>query len=133
MKKVLLILSFLCMIFTIQNSLAQTQQTAKEKAEIMGVENEFCKLSNGNLGIIIRNPFGYQVVTVVELHAVSSTDRGVQDRIWLSKTTVLEAREEYTIDTSRSGDKYYDNPFSARADGSVLHVEIKAYKASAFQ
>ena len=106
---------------------------AKEKAEIMGVENEFCKLSNGNLGITIRNPFGYQVVAVVELHAVSMTGLGVQDRVWISKTTVLEAREEYTIDTSMAANVYYRNPYIAQSSSETLHVELKAYKASAFQ
>ena len=133
MKKVLMILSFLCMTFAIQNSFAQAQPTAKEKAEIMGVENEFCKLSNGNLGITIRNPFGYQVVAVVELHAVSMTGLGVQDRVWISKTTVLEAREEYTIDTSMAANVYYRNPYIAQSSSETLHVELKAYKASAFQ
>lgn len=131
MKKLFLLI-MLSMTLMAQQSFSQNQPTAKEKAEIMGVENEFCKLDNGNLGIIIRNPFSYQVVVQVELHAVSVYQSGVQDRIWLSKTTVLEGREEYTIDTARRG-TCYNNPFSAETDNATLHVEMKAYKASAFQ
>lgn len=131
MKKLFLLI-MLSMTLMAQQSFSQNQPTAKEKAEIMGVENEFCKLDNGNLGVRIRNPFSYQVVVVVELHAVTMSPSGVQDRIWLSKTTVLEGREEYTIDTAQSG-SYYNNPFSAETSQATLHVEMKAYKASAFQ
>jgi hypothetical protein len=131
MKKLFLLI-MLSMTLMAQQSFSQNQPTAKEKAEIMGVENEFCKLDNGNLGVRIRNPFSYQVVVVVELHAVTMTDRGVMDRTWLSKTTVLNAREEYTIDTAQRG-SYYDNAFSARTNDATLHMEMKAYKASAFQ
>lgn len=122
----------LSMTLMAQQSFSQNQPTAKEKAEIMGVENEFCKLDNGNLGILIRNPFSYQVVVLVELHAVSESSGKVQDRILLSKTTVLEGREEYIIDTAVYGDSYR-NPFRAWNNYYTFHVEMKAYKASAFQ
>ena len=131
MKKIIFLLLLSAVVFTTN----AYSQSIKDKAEIVGVENEYVTETEYNyLSIKVRNPFNYNVIAVVELKENYSDDR---DHVILKKYIVLGPREEYTIRTkvtvtSITNDfaYYYDATGSGKR---YYYTNILAYKASAFQ
>lgn len=142
MKKIIFLLLLSTFVLTTP-SFADTPSTMLANAEIAGVENEYF-LKEGYLSIMIRNPYDYVVIAIVELHEIFSTERststGVADKILMRKYIVLDSREEYELDTKvyvgldSSGSNMNAN--MARhynSYNSYYLTSIKAYRASDFQ
>lgn len=127
MKKIIFLLLLSAVVFTTN----AYSQSIKDKAEIVGVENEYVN-ENNELSINVRNPFSYNVVAVVELHRSFESDRN--DLVVLKKYIVLGPREEYTIKTRlyvnivTKDIAWYDSSYDC-----YYYTNILAYKASTFQ
>lgn len=142
MKKKIFLLLLSAFVFVTGYAQTQSQQISLlEKAEIVGVENEFYLINDRYAGIKLRNPFSYNVSVVVEFHRTAVTDdgRGLWDQIILKKYVVLGPREEYEIPTYIYVERgYMERDFICHSSPSyasnfIYYTDIKAYKASVFQ
>ncbi len=130
MKKFFFLLLLSAVVFTTN----AYSQSIKDKAEIVGVENEYVN-ENDYLSINVRNPYSYNVIAIVELHHASQTDREMFDRVILKKYIVLEPREEYSIKTKMSITHVTKDfaKYSYTGYPHYYYTNILAYKASSFQ